>query len=74
MVANAKSIFLDLKISEHIADTAQVDEALREDLKQVKTNLASAIKERDAFQKAILKFKEAETRALGGGGEGRRSW
>ena len=64
VVANAKSFFLDLKISEQVAKIARIDEGLRADLKQVKADLASAVKERDAYQKANLKFKEAETKAL----------
>ena len=64
VVANAKSFFLDLKISEQVADTARIDEGLRADLRQVKADLASAVKERDAYQKENLKFKEVETRAL----------
>ena len=63
VVANAKSLFLDLKMREHVADATRVNEAMRADLKQARADLASAIKERDAFQKANLKFKEAEVRA-----------
>ena len=62
-VANPKSLFPDLKMGEHVADTARVNEAMRADLKQARTDLASAIKERDAYQKANLKFKEAEVKA-----------
>lgn len=64
VVATAKSLFLDLKIGEHVADTTRVNETMRMDLKQAKADLASAIKERDAFQKANLKFNEAEVKAL----------
>ncbi|XP_063948618.1 uncharacterized protein LOC135152384 [Daucus carota subsp. sativus] len=63
VVANSKSLFLDLKMGEHVADTARVNEAMRADLKPARADLASAVKERDAFQKANLKFKEAEARA-----------
>ena len=63
VVANAKSLFLDLKMGEHVADTARVNEATRAELKQAKVDLASTAKERDAFQRANLKFKEAETKA-----------
>ncbi|KAL1811046.1 hypothetical protein ACET3Z_021111 [Daucus carota] len=63
VVANAKSLFLDLKMGEHVADTARVNETMRADLKQARADLASAVKERDAFQKANLKFKEAEAKA-----------
>ena len=65
VVATAKSLFLDLKFGEDAADAARVNETMRTDLKQAKAGLASAIKERDAFQKANLKFKEAGTKALG---------
>ena len=60
VVANAKSLFLDLKMGEHVADIARVNEAMRADLKQARADMASPVKERDAFQKANLKFKEAE--------------
>ena len=63
MVANAKSLFLDLKMGEHVADTARVNETMRADLKQARADLASVVKERDAFRKANLKFKEAEGEA-----------
>ena len=44
-----RSFFLDLKISEQVVDNALIDEGLRADLKQVKADLASAVKERDAY-------------------------
>ena len=62
-VANAKSLFLDLKMGELVVDTARVNETRRADLKQARADQASAVKERDAFRKANLKFKEAEAKA-----------
>ncbi|XP_063945941.1 uncharacterized protein LOC135151422 [Daucus carota subsp. sativus] len=62
VVANAKSLFLDLKMGEHVADTARVNEKMRADLKQAKADLASAVKDRDLVRKANQELKEAEAK------------
>lgn len=45
VLANAKSLFLDLKISEQVVDAAKIDAGLRADLKQAKANLTTTKKE-----------------------------
>ncbi|XP_063939742.1 uncharacterized protein LOC108203381 [Daucus carota subsp. sativus] len=62
VVANAKSLFLDLKMGEHVADTARVNEKMRADLKQAKADLASAVKDRDLVRVANQELKEAEAK------------
>ncbi|XP_063948056.1 uncharacterized protein LOC135152155 [Daucus carota subsp. sativus] len=62
VVANAKSLFLDLNMGEHVADTARVNEKMRADLKQAKADLASAVKDRDLVRKANQELKEAEAK------------
>ena len=62
VVANAKILFLDLKMGEHVADTARVNEAMRADLKQAKVDLASTVKDRDLLRKANQELKVAEAK------------
>ena len=62
VVANARSLFLELKIGEHVANTARVNETMRADLKQAKADLASAVKDRDLLRKANQELQEAEAK------------
>ena len=62
VVANAKGLFLDLKMGEHVADTTRVNETMRADVKQAKVDLASVVKDRDLLQKANQELKEAEAK------------
>ena len=51
-IANAKSLFLDLKINEQIIDTARIDQGLKNELKQVKANLKAVSQEKDKLHTA----------------------
>lgn len=62
MVANAKSLFLDLKISDQVANAAMIDEGLRADLKRVKVDPATVTKGKESLRKANQAFKEAEVK------------
>ena len=50
VVANTKSLFLDMKIGEQVVDAARIDEGLRAELKQVKSSLATVTKDRDTLR------------------------
>ena len=63
-IANAKSLFLDLKINDKIMETARVDDGLRQEIKQVEADMKAISKERDELLTINQGLKVAEAKLL----------